>query len=276
MKIIKGNKQELSNPTKTEILEAVKENGIIILRDFNLSVEKFSDFIGNICSKVTNDPARTASAKNTQLIESGDMTMGLHLENGNAPFMPDFQFFYCAVAPTNLSRTTYCDGVEAYQKLDKTYAQELFNREIMYTRNINDSLWKKYFSTELQQDINRIKDVLPYLPNYVEIREKDANNIQWRVRRKVVFDSPLSKKRVLAHCIYGPSINYDIAHTTWSDGSMIRPSILNAISEICDELTKPIPYASGDVVILDNHRIMHGREPILDTNRKIYGGQGYL
>lgn len=276
MKIIDGKNMQLGHIERSDVIEHLTNSGIVLFRNFNVDVEKFSTFIGNVCSKVTSDPARVASAENTQLIESGEMEMGLHLENGNAPFMPDLQFFYCDKSPLKLSRTTYCDGAEAYKLLDPKTATYLADRQIMYTRDVHISKWKMYFQVELQREINDISDITSLLPNNVQLIVKDESYIQWRVRRNIIFNSALSQDNVLAHCIYGPSLNYEIPCVTWSDGSMIQPDILNKIGNICDQLTRPIPYQDGDVVILDNHRVMHGREKILDNNRKIYGGQGYL
>ncbi len=277
MKVVrKDKKASILNIEKEYVLKNLKEHGSLQLKNFDVSVDSFSKFIGKIASRITNDPARKASTENTQLIMSGNMAMGLHLENGNAPFVPDFQFFYCQKAPKKLSRTTYCDGAKAFQHLSEVTAKLLQNRKIMYTRVIDELKWKKYFSTELNNQVHSLKEILPFLPKDTQIIEHDNGKIEWRVRRFAVYKDVMSKLLVQAHCILAPSINYDIPRITWSDGSLINPSILSEIIMSCEKETYPMNLEDGDVVILNNHRVMHGREEILDSNRVLFGGQGYL
>ncbi len=277
MKVIINNKKEnIVDLEKEYILKNLKENGLLLLKGFDVSVDTFSTFIGNIASRITSDPARKAFTKNSQLIMSGDMEMGLHLENGNSPYVPDFQFFYCQKPPKKRSQTTYCDGVKAFQHLSKKTAELLQNRKIMYTRFIDEPRWKRYFSTELNKEVKSLDEIKPFLPEDTQVTEHDNGRIEWRVRRHAVYIDPMSQLPVQAHCVLAPSVNYDIPRVTWSDGSLINPSIISEIVESCERETYPIGLEDGDVAILNNHRVMHGREEILDSNRVLFGGQGYL
>lgn len=274
--LINKNNDSILSLDRNYILNNLSKYGALQLKNFQISPDWFSEFISKISSRVTNDPARKATIENAQIIESGNMKMGLHLENGNAPFVPDFQFFYCYKAPKSKSRTTYCDGAKAFKRLTPTTAKLLENRKIMYTRVIEKSKWQKYFSTEFQRPIHSLEQISDSLPEDTQIIAHENDKIEWRVRRFAVYEEQLSTLKVQAHCILAPSINYDIPKITWDDGSMINPFIINEISESCEAETHPMDFEDGDVVILNNHRFMHGREEILDPTRIIYGGQGYL
>jgi len=274
--IINAKKKSVLDIEKKDVLNNLKEHGSLHLKNFDVSVETFTQFIGKIASRITCDPARKASTENAQLIMSGDMAMGLHLENGNAPYIPDFQFFYCQKAPKKLSRTTYCDGAKAFQRLSSATASLLQNRKIMYTRFIDESRWKKYFSTELNKEVKSLEEIIPLLPADTQLIAHDNGKIEWRVRRYAVFKDWMSRLQVQAHCILAPSVNYDIPRVTWSDGSLINPSIIGEIIDTCEKETHPMDLEDGDVVVLNNHRVMHGREEIFDPNRVMFGGQGYL
>tara|TARA_A100000171_G_C2139425_1_gene153524 strand:- start:1333 stop:2226 length:894 start_codon:yes stop_codon:yes gene_type:complete len=277
LKFFFGNKKNgLENIEKEFVLQSLGEYGLLHFKGFDTSLESFSCFIEKICSRVTNDPARKASSKNAQKIVAGEVSMGLHLENGNAPFIPDLQFFYCKKAPQISSRTTYCDGARIIYKLPHDIRQQLEDRQIMYTRRIEKAMWKKYFSTELGRTISSVHEILPFLPDHVKIIPKDNGDIEWRVQKYVVYTDKLSKKKVHAHSILAPSVNYEIPVVTWSDGSQIDPRIISTITRICEKETHPLDLEDGDVVVVNNHRVMHGRENILDPSRQIYGGQGYL
>ena len=59
------------------------KSGVIIFKNFTVDLDLFTRFIAKHSRRVTNDPARKASSSNAQLIEAGDVEMGLHIENGN-------------------------------------------------------------------------------------------------------------------------------------------------------------------------------------------------
>lgn len=276
MKVIINNKKDkILNIEKEFVLKNLKKYGILHLKNFDVSVDTFSKFIGKIASRITSDPARKATTENTQLIMAGDVALGLHLENGNAPYIPDFQFFYCQKAPKKLSRTIYCDGEKAFRRLSKGTAELLQNRKIMYTRFISKPMWTKYFSTEFNKKVVSLEEIIPYLPEDTQVIAHDNGKIEWRIRRYAVSIDRMSQLKVQAHCILAPSLNYDIPRVTWSDGSLINPALIAEITDSCEKETYPMNLEDGDVVILNNHRVMHGREEVLDTNRILFGGQGY-
>ena len=50
-----------------------------------------------------------------------------------------------------------------------------------------------------------------------------------------------------------------LSHVTLGSGAEIPESVVAEIVEVCDRLERPITWAAGDFVLMDNHRCMHGR-----------------
>ena len=54
------------------------------------------------------------------------------------------------------------------------------------------------------------------------------------------------------------------------DGSRIPPEALADIRRVSDALTHEIDWRSGEISMIDNTRVMHGRRAFADPNRKVY------
>ena len=76
----------LKNFPKEYILGMLKHNGVLLFRKFDTNPVIFSDFIAQSSKRVTIDPARNNTEKNTQLVDAGFDAVGLHTENGTTPF----------------------------------------------------------------------------------------------------------------------------------------------------------------------------------------------
>lgn len=262
------------------INQNLSEYGALIFRNFSVSLDKFTKFIASHSSRVTNDPARKASSSNAQLIQAGDVEMGLHIENGNLPFLPEAQWFYCEKAAREGSQTTLCDGFFVWNQLSDK-AKRLFSRKrLQFSRNIPEHLWKKYLSTELEISLEEVGDsTLESVNKTVEGQQyqiKPDGSVYSRYKVWAVRPTQFSKRLAFANSMLGPSVNYEPPRITWEDGSMIAPSLWDEVMEVTESCTDDIQWADGDVVLVDNTRLMHGRRKVLDQQRRMFGGQSYL
>jgi hypothetical protein len=79
-----------------------------------------------------------------------------------------------------------------------------------------------------------------------------------------------------ANSIFGPSYNYETPRITLQDGEEIPADLQAELKALTDELTEDVDWQDGDVALIDNTRVMHGRREILDTDRTIYNAQSYI
>ncbi|OOZ53026.1 hypothetical protein BOW44_13040 [Solemya velum gill symbiont] len=63
---------------------------------------------------------------------------------------------------------------------------------------------------------------------------------------------------------------------TFDNDQAISDEILEEIRVVTEAVTKEVQWQDGDVVMIDNTRVMHGRREITDTNRELFIGLGYL
>jgi hypothetical protein len=88
--------------------------------------------------------------------------------------------------------------------------------------------------------------------------------------------STLNENLAFANSILGPSYNYESPNICFESGAEIPGEVLNEIVEVTERCTANIDWCDGDIVVIDNKRVMHGRREIEDTDRKIFNALSYL
>jgi hypothetical protein len=79
-----------------------------------------------------------------------------------------------------------------------------------------------------------------------------------------------------ANSIFGPSYNYEAPKITFSNGDDIPPSLVEEMRTLTADLTEDIDWHSGDIALIDNTRVMHGRRTIMDPGRLIFNALSYV
>lgn len=262
-----------------ELYADLAHSGMVVYRDFGDGLQEFNDFVSAHSSKVTFDPARTASTANTAEINAGLLEMGLHRENGNLPFNPDLQWFYCLEEARVGSETTMCDGQRVLFDLSPATRRLFESNRIKYARRIPWANVRRFLSVELQLPFEQITDEhLQQVNDMVEgqtYRRIDQNLIYTELKTSAIVRSCFSKRLSFCNSMLGPSVNYEPPRITWENGEDIAMEIWDEIKEVTARNTYDHFWKKGDIVVIDNSRVMHGRRKLEDTGRRIFGAQSY-
>lgn len=230
-----------------------------------------------------SDPAREFEGNAAQMVDAGTAAVGLHLENGNSPFMPDLTWFFCQLAPAEGSQTTVCDGYEVWDRLSEDAKLAFAAREIVYARTVGEQAWRTMAAHLLGGAKSRDEVTLADLEAFLQDKDRTtitanpdgsvhyAHSTQ-AARRPTLFGS----RPAWANSIFGPSFDYEKPVITFADGSEIGADLLAEAELITDEVTENLEWQHGDVAMIDNTRVMHGSREIVDANRKIFNAQSYL
>lgn len=279
---ISDEKTVLDKNVQLSIHESVRLHGYCILRDFMPDRAQFNSLVDSMCSTVTFDPARENLDKSVQKVDSGTAAIGLHIENGNTPNVPELVFFYCQLSARHGSHTTLCDGVQLLSLLSAETRQQ-FEKPITVSRTLPEEFWKAYLVAEHPQ-LNQIDEVTvahleqmlsvyPALSGYVNA----DNSLTYRLVIHPFMISRLCRLTAFANAILGPSFNYEAPVYEFADGTTISDDLMNNLADLAESITVEIPWETGDIAIIDNWRVMHGRREILDAeNRELFIGMGNL
>ncbi len=267
---------------KTELLSILAEFGFVILRGLKTDVSYFTHLVKSVSSRLSLDPARSFHSEAAQKVDAGFDAVGFHCENGNSPFWPDLAWFYCEKAASVGSYTTACDGYRVWSAMREETRKKFREKQIVYDREVPEDKWKNYvmhcdrrFSSV--EGIN-LEDLVKLKSDVgsADLKLLNDGSLHYRfavgAARKTLFNEGLA----FANSILGPSYNYKAPQITFEDGEPLSREVMEEVKFVTDKFTVDIEWESGDIVLIDNTRVMHGRRKIEDENRLIYNALSYL
>nr|WP_281383149.1 TauD/TfdA family dioxygenase [Microbulbifer rhizosphaerae] len=267
---------------REEILDILQTSGYILFRSSDVDMPRFTAMVERVSSRISLDPARNFHSNVAQKVDAGTDPVGLHCENGNSPFWPDLAWFYCERAATSGSQTTVCDGEQVWAALGDT-AREMFTRhDIVYSRRVSEQQWKDYVYHSREGKLPRADITLDHLralmndTSTATIDPLDGGAICYRFRTPAARTGRFSGRVAFANSILGPSYNYEVPVITLDSGEPIPAEIMAEITQVTGVLTSEVTWKNGDLLLIDNTRVMHGRRAIVDTRRTIYNALSYV
>lgn len=272
---------EITADVVAQARENLGRNGWALLRGFRTDLSGFSDLTAQLCTRITFDPAREHSEKNIQKVDAGLGPIGLHIENGNTPVCPDVVAFYCTRAAFEGSQTTICDGREVYDRFDARQKAR-WSQKMRVKRNLPEELWKRYLANEhpaisdpdevQEEHILQFKAAIPGQ----DFTLRDDGSMDYELTVLPVRPSSISDGQAFANAILGPSHNYEPPVYTLEDGAHVSPDEIEELRELAESCTVEINWQDGDIAVVDNTRVMHGRRAIKDTDRQLFIGMGRI
>ena len=263
------NGQQFNQKITPEVITLAKSQlqtqGWVLLRGFDHDMAIFSQVFSQFCNKLTFDPARDFSDSKSQKVDAGTAAIGLHIENGNTPFPPDVVAFYSQKSALHGSQTTLCDGQKIFNAMS-SQQQALFSEPMTVERTLPEVLWKRYLANEHpllnspeQVTTEHVQQMMSQMPG-----QTGTINEQGELDYQLTFSPVLSqnKKPAFANAILGPSFNYQKPRYFFENGVELTDIIKAELAELSEQFTLEHSWQNGDMLLIDNTRVMHGRRAI--------------
>lgn len=264
------------------VMDQLQEHGFIVLRNFNVDLEDFSRFVQQLSVSVMLDPTRQFGNKFVQKVNADINAVALHCENWNSQFMPHLCWFFCEQAATNNSQTIVCDGERVWSALSPQTQQIFLSKDIAYNCNIESDKWKNFvfLSLKAQKSMEEIvvEDLIALIndPMHTIIKANKDGSVNYVFHLPAAHHTLFSDRLAFANSILLPTEQYNQTNITLVDGEEIMPSIMEEILQVTTTMTETIEWQNGDVLIIDNTRVMHGSRPLLAPNQKLYNALSYI
>ncbi|MDT4842426.1 Taurine catabolism dioxygenase TauD, TfdA family [compost metagenome] len=215
-------------------------------------------------------------------MDAGTDAVGLHCENGNSPFWPDLTWFYCQQAPRKGSQTTICDGEQVLGSLSAQCRDFFESNDIRYSRTVPGEMWRRlvcHYSRTVDDPANVYFDDLLALvdgtPGTTITYNGESDAIHYSFVTSAIQISSFSNRPAFANSILGPSYNYEQPVIDTAAGIPIPTTFLDEVQDVSALATHPVGWQDNDTIVLDNRRVMHGRQAIIDMRRVIFNALSY-
>ncbi|MBX9257861.1 TauD/TfdA family dioxygenase [Desmonostoc muscorum CCALA 125] len=260
--------QDILQLPVSKVLENFKLSGMLLFRGFDVNYGQMKVFAEQFSSTFMGQYSRPIVDLNNQfitLVDSGMHYIAPHSENANSPFRPDVVWFCCAVPAAEGGETLFWDGVEVWKAMSEELRQLFLSQKIRYVQKFLASHWQQFLGESAT--IDDVKKTLESIEGLsYKINQDDSLVLEY-------ICSGVTKTKYSHQDAFANSIISEYRNprgiVTFADGSAIPVKVINEIQKIMDNLTGFIPWMSGDLVMIDNSRFLHGRKSFNDKRRRI-------
>ena len=204
----------------------------------------------------------------------------LHHEMAQTPIYPSKLFFYCEIAAEQGGATPLCRSdwvLEQLEALNPALATRFAEHGVRYTNVMPGSddadsgqgrSWRSTLSAETREDAEARLAKLGYSWEWLEDDVLRATTPALPAIR-LLADGRRTFFNQLIAAFRGWSDSRNTANKsiTFGDGSAIEPVDMAEAIRLSDKLTHDLAWQPGDVALIDNFLVMHGRRPFQGKRR---------
>jgi hypothetical protein len=249
-----------------------------LFRGFHLDLDRFSQFTDQFCNQYVSNksPGREVLSDDgrIQTVNLGHRHFPLHPEISREPWQPDVAWFACKKPADEGGETTICDGIEIAKAFSPALIAHLQQNHLAHTL-ATDLGWCSEFLRKADltiEEIGRFSDPAVFmftvanqqlLRTYLRpMLHKPMFSPEWAYGNFLVF----ARRRLKVK-------NFPV----YANGREVSDQLVLEIESISNDLAYALRWQENDLLMLDNTRFMHGRNPIANPDsRRIYTQFGYL
>ncbi len=280
---------------RDEIFSLFKKHKALLFRGFDFDIDGFTAFSNKFIEdfsqyqgggsrwksidreQVNNDKTLMTATGSVQ-----NFTIPLHGEMYYMENPPEVLYFYCLIPPQNGGQTTLCDGAQLFRALDEETKAFFLSHKIKYIRHLPDGDWQKAFLVDSNEDlqvfcaskgltVTQDDDLAvkieytcdPVLYNETTQEHIFINNLLYIYFAEISFNIGEVKEQLGSEAKHCPIV------IRLADGTPIPQQLVEKVAEAADGLTMKVSWQKGDVLMIDNSAVMHGRKKTTDLERKI-------
>ncbi|MEO0955924.1 MAG: TauD/TfdA family dioxygenase [Pseudomonadota bacterium] len=268
---------------KQEINAALASTGTVLFRGFDVpSPQQFDAAINaydedgfSYAESLSNAVRENVTPRVFTANEAPpDVEIFLHHEMAQTPIYPEKLFFYCEISPERGGATPVCRSDIVMEQIETNHpvlASKFETLGLRYTHTMPNApdpesgqgrSWRDTLSVNSETEAEARLSKLGY-----DWRWLDDGNLRVTSPvldavktlpdgRKVFFNQLIAAFRGWSDARNDPNKS-----TTFGNGEPIDPENMQTIIEISDRVTFDLHWQAGDVALLDNYQVMHGRRP---------------
>ncbi|MBW8308816.1 MAG: TauD/TfdA family dioxygenase [Candidatus Paracaedibacteraceae bacterium] len=292
---------EAQGKTTFNPFEWVKENnslletyllkhGGVLLRNFNIySMSEFNRIVQIISPELLDYMYRSTPRTRlggkiyTATEYPADRIIPLHNENAYSRSWPKKIFFFSIIVADEGGETPIADSRNVYKKIDPHIKNKFEEYGVMYTRNYTKGIdlnWQEVFQTKEKEKVEKYCQ-----ENEIEYEWKaDTPELTTRQTCRATLVHPISGEPVWfnqAHLFHISSLDEtsrvslikELGETniprnaSYGNGMPFENEVLDHIREVYASEKVKFKWHKGDIMILDNILMAHGRESFVGERK---------
>ncbi|MBF9131536.1 TauD/TfdA family dioxygenase [Plantactinospora sp. S1510] len=260
----------------------------VVFRGFGVTPESIEPVLDQVVPNrlpyVHGNSPRTKVSGNlyTSTEYPQEFTISMHNEMSYAHHWPKRLVFFCQIAPASGGATPVLDGELWLASLDDE-VREAFAGGIRYVQNLHDGFgfgksWMDTFETDDRAEVERFlegtESEWEWGPEGIRIIQHRPATVRHPITGSEVWFNQADQFHPAGLGDKTASELYDILepdefpqHATFADGSPIPDRYVEHIQNRGLELAVDVPWQPGDLMLIDNILVAHGRRPFEGSRR---------
>jgi hypothetical protein len=271
-------------------VSVLRDHGALLVRDSSCALEDFVAATGKLMASVAHHSVATGerasvgdAATHVVTVNRGHDAIPLHRESSFLPTQPDLLALYCRKPPAEGGQTLLCDGVALATVLPVPIRRLLDTEQLVWRFRMPPERWTAVLNcTSREEAAARIRLLMKRAPLARYDFAFDDDYLDGTYRAPFLLPTfwqglPALSTSVLGYYYRaaGPYVAKSLHQVTLSDGSPVPDQILEAIAAHGETLTTEHNWRRGDVLLIDNSHVMHGRRSVTDPARDIVVRMGH-
>lgn len=271
----------------------VAEHGSLLVRGLGLSgpqdvTDVFRGLADSLMSEREAFAAREVYADGVYSSSAwpAAQPMCMHHELSYTMQVPSMMMFACLTAPTSGGATGVADSPTVLEALPPALVQRFEHEGWLLVRSYNDEIgasWAESFGTDDRAAVEAY-----CRENRIEFEWQSDGGLHTRQRRRAVLNHPRTGQRCwfnqiafLNEWTMDPDVRDYLVEvygadglpftTRFGGGDPVPADVVELITGTFDQHTRREPWSAGDLLLVDNIRTAHSREPYEGAREVLVG-----
>ncbi|MFQ3364079.1 MAG: hypothetical protein ACI883_001052 [Candidatus Azotimanducaceae bacterium] len=278
---VDANREKLSSQLTAHGAILLRGFGIYSDQDFDQLIRRFAWPNFTYADSLSNAVRRNRSERVFTANEApADVSIFLHHEMAQTPVYPSRLLFYCEQAADTGGATPICRSdmlLEGLRRQAPEFVAQCVAKGVRYSQTmpLHDDLgsgqgrsWSSTLSAPTQSDAETKLTKLGYTWSWQKDQSLSVTTpVLPAVRELADGRSVFFNQLIAAFRGWKDARNSGEKSISFGDGTSIQHADMAVAIKLADELSFDIPWQTGDVALVDNFLVMHGRRPFTGTRK---------
>lgn len=276
-----------------------RRHGALLFRNFGADADAFTEFSAAHCHSFSTyqgggfrwgklDRQKVNNNDTLLTVTGATQSFGIPL-HGEMYYMkqrPTVLWFFCENPPATAGETILCSGAEFYSRMGEDEREFFARNRLKYVRHLTAEEWPVAFQHDDAAVLRRWCD-----DNDCELTESADGSVTIEYVCPAVRPGPAGEEvfintLLLLHSVeqairsgYAAQVielprNACPIYVRLESGEEIPAALVERLKQAAEVMTVKVRWKKGDVLMIDNRRVMHGRKNCQGADRKIFVRMG--